>query len=83
MSHSPDQTVAPYSLGLVIPDLGINTYFLSRELSTPRLIESSGVTPFSIRGEINVTLERPLLYAGEYKDVVEIDVLPSINDFSR
>lgn len=82
-SHSPDQFATPYSLGLVIPALDINTHFLSQELSTPRLIESPSVAPFSIRGKIMVTLERPLLYAGDYKDVVEIDVLPSINDFNR
>lgn len=50
----------------------------SKDLTNVNKISSFGVIPFSSTGELRVTLERGLLYAGHYRDTVEIDIIPSI-----
>lgn len=69
-----------YLLDISISKLGIRKQLSSSDLISESSIDSSGVIPFSTQGEIRVTLEKNLLYAGDYRDVIEIDVYPSIND---
>lgn len=75
--------LARYLLEISITKLGIKTQISSSDLTSGNYVDSSGVVPFSTQGEIRVTLEENLLYAGSYQDVIEIDVYPSINDVNK
>ena len=72
-----------YLLEISIAKLGIKKQISSSDLTSENSVDSSGVIPFSTQGEIRVTLEDNLLYAGNYQDVIEIDVYPSINDIKQ
>lgn len=71
-----------YFLKININDLNMSTMNKSDTLINPKEINSSGVIPFSTSGTIRVTLEEPLLFAGHYEDIVQIDVFPSIHNIS-
>lgn len=76
---SKQEILTPYEVNIDITSLGLNQTLLSREISSPRIINSSNVIPFNTDGVMRVTLEENLLYAGYYEDVIEIDVFPSIH----
>ncbi|WP_159652306.1 hypothetical protein [Vibrio atypicus] len=57
--------------------------FDSQSLLSPNSVNSFGVIPFTTQGEIRITLENILLFAGQYSDVVEIDIYPSIHNVTK
>ncbi|EMR34764.1 hypothetical protein LCE44_02535 [Vibrio harveyi] len=68
-----------YLFEININKANIHEEVKSIDLLSEKRFDSSGVIPFSALGEIRITLEDRLLYAGYYEDVIEIDVFPSIN----
>lgn len=73
-----------YNLTLEIDAINLNELTNSSQLALSKTIkESSGVIPFSQQGEIKVALENSLLYAGYYKDVIKIEVFPSIDNVTK
>lgn len=72
--------IEKYNLTLQIDSLQIDVSRNSSQLLIPTIIEdSSGVIPFSQQGILSVALEKNLLFAGHYQDVIEIEVYPSIH----
>lgn len=79
LQQSKIPVVVQYQLNIDVASIGINRTLQSKDLSSPKLIESSSVIPFTTEGVMRVTLEENLHYAGLYEDIIEIDVYPSIH----
>ncbi|MEZ8702840.1 hypothetical protein AB6D74_13345 [Vibrio cyclitrophicus] len=75
--------IETYNLSLQIDELRLNESRHSSQLLSPVMIDSSGVIPFSQRGSLRVALENSLHFAGYYKDVIEIEVYPSIHSVTK
>ncbi|MDD1781919.1 hypothetical protein LRP49_12115 [Enterovibrio sp. ZSDZ35] len=69
-----------YDLNILVSSVGINSTFNSKDLLSPQYVNGSNVIPFISEGELRITLIDKLFFAGEYLDVITIDVSPSIND---
>lgn len=85
LKHEDNELVnlTHYSINLDVRSINIATELNSEDITTPVQIDSFGAIPFSTIGELGVTLEHGLLYAGYYKDVIEIDIYPSINNVTK
>ncbi|MEZ8549484.1 hypothetical protein AB6D12_18485 [Vibrio cyclitrophicus] len=75
--------IETYNLSLQIDELRLNESRHSSQLLSPVMIDSSGVIPFSQQGSLRVALENSLHFAGYYKDVIEIEVYPSIHSVTK
>ncbi|MEZ9525578.1 hypothetical protein [Enterovibrio norvegicus] len=73
------KTTNPYLLSLTISSVGMNKTFNSKELSSIKRITENNNIPFKTRGEIKIEKQQDFVFSGEYKDVITIDVSPSIN----
>ncbi|MBE1275896.1 hypothetical protein [Enterovibrio baiacu] len=73
------KTTNPYLLSLTISSIGVNKTFNSKELSSVQRMTGKNEIPFKTRGEIKIEKEQEFVFSGEYKDVITIDVSPSIN----
>ncbi|MGF1705196.1 hypothetical protein [Enterovibrio baiacu] len=73
------KTTNPYLLSLTISSIGMNKTFNSKELSSVQRMTGNNEIPFKTRGEIKIEKEQEFVFSGEYKDVITIDVSPSIN----
>nr|WP_157828343.1 hypothetical protein [Enterovibrio nigricans] len=60
--------------------MGINRTFNSKDLHYPQYVNGSNAIPFLSEGKLVITLKEKLIFAGEYLDIITIDVSPSIND---
>ena len=72
-----------YLLEINIDKTKVNQSFDSKELQLTSQVNSFGVIPFSTKGSLKITLNESLLYAGEYSDIVEIDIFPSIHSVTK
>ncbi|PFG58203.1 hypothetical protein ATG66_0744 [Vibrio sp. ES.051] len=72
-----------YNLSLQVDELRLHEHRHSSQLISPVMIDSSGVIPFSQQGNLRVTLENNLRFAGYYQDVIEIEVYPSIHSVTK
>lgn len=73
-------TVNLYSLSASFNVANMQLDTTSTDLHEGQSVTSSGVIPFATSGQLSITLENNLLYAGHYKDVIEIEVTPSIHN---
>lgn len=85
LKHEDNELVnlTRYSVNLDVSSINISKELNSEDITTPVKIDSFGAIPFSSIGQLGVTLEHSLLYAGYYKDVIEIDIYPSINNVTK
>ncbi|MGR5233016.1 hypothetical protein ACPV4L_11915 [Vibrio rotiferianus] len=85
LKHEDNELVnlTRYSVNLDVSSINISKELNSEDITTPVKIDSFGAIPFSSIGKLGVTLEHSLLYAGYYKDVIEIDIYPSINNVTK
>ncbi|WP_155859035.1 hypothetical protein [Enterovibrio calviensis] len=73
--HRPNS----YLLQLLVSSIGINRTFTSKDLSSVQRVSGNNEIPFNTKGSIRITMEEKFVFSGEYKDVITIDVSPSIN----
>ncbi|PMN91615.1 hypothetical protein [Enterovibrio norvegicus] len=79
LSNGSHKTTNSYLLSLNISNIGMRKTFNSKELSSVQRMTGSNEIPFKTRGEIRIEREQEFVFSGEYKDVITIDVSPSIN----
>ncbi|SON52404.1 hypothetical protein [Vibrio tapetis] len=72
-----------YQLEIDVVSVGLSSSMASRDLLSPNVINGADAIPFSAKGIMKVTLSDKLLYAGQYEDVIEIDVYPSLDAISQ
>lgn len=83
LNHDSKNYLMGYLLEIEIDKTKVNSSFDSEELLLTGQINSFGVIPFSTEGVIKITLNESLLYAGDYSDIVEIDIFPSIHTVTK
>ncbi|MEZ8066834.1 hypothetical protein [Vibrio sp. FF145] len=81
--HQGVDIIETYNLSLQIDELRLDESRHSSQLTSPVMINSSGVIPFSQQGSLRVALENSLRFAGYYQDVIEIEVYPSIHSVTK
>ncbi len=81
--HQGVDIIESYNLSLQIDELRLYESRHSSQLTSPVMINSSGVIPFAQHGSLRVALENSLRYAGYYQDVIEIEVYPSIHSVTK
>ncbi len=75
--------LTPYQLKIDVASVGLSSSIASRDLLSPNVIDGTDAIPFSAKGIMKVTLNDTLLYAGQYEDVIEIDVYPSLDAINQ
>ncbi|MDD1794547.1 hypothetical protein LRP50_15550 [Enterovibrio sp. ZSDZ42] len=68
-----------YFLHLLVSSIGINKTFSSKDISSVQRVTGNNDIPFNAKGSIRIIMEEDFVFSGEYKDVITIDVSPSIN----
>ncbi|MBU2908058.1 hypothetical protein [Vibrio splendidus] len=81
--HQGVDIIESYNLSLQIDEIRLYESRHSSQLTSPVMINSSGVIPFAQHGSLRVALENSLRFAGYYQDVIEIEVYPSIHSVTK
>nr|WP_087021297.1 hypothetical protein [Thaumasiovibrio subtropicus] len=67
-----------YNLDISMPDLGLTRQLNSADINDNKLINSTEQIPFSTYGELRISLQQPLIYAGRYEDTLSLDIFPQL-----
>ncbi len=78
VKNTKDDTLGLYSLEINVPSISIAESISSKDIKRPKSIDSGDIIPYQTKGEVAISLQNQLIYAGIYEDTLSISVEPKL-----